>query len=127
MRFVIDVIVTALALWLVTAIVPGVEIFGGAGAFIWVALVFMFVNAFIGPIVNTLSLPLKVLTLGLFSLLVNTLLFSLTGWISGMVGSGLEISGFWPAFFGAIVMAIATWIVGAIFAAVGGNRTATSV
>lgn len=126
MRFVIDVIVTALALWLVTAIVPGVEIFGGVGAFIWVALVFMFVNAFIGPIVNTLSLPLKVLTLGLFSLLVNTLLFSLTGWISGMVGSGLEISGFWPAFFGAIVMAIATWIVGAIFAAIGGNRAATS-
>jgi len=125
MRFIVDLVVTALALWLVTAIVPGVEIFGGIGAFIWVALVFMFVNAFISPLVNLISFPLKVLTLGLFSLIVNTLLFSLTGWISDSIGNGLQIDGFWSAFFGAIVMAIASWIVGGIFSAIGGDKVKT--
>lgn len=119
MRFVVDLVVTALALWLVTLIVPGVEIWGGVGAFIWVALVFMFVNAFISPVVKLLSLPLRILTLGLFSLLVNALLFSIVGWISNGIGSGLDISGFWAAFFGAIVMAIASWIVEAVFKAAG--------
>lgn len=119
MRFAIDVVMTALALWLVTLIVPGVQIMGGVGAFIWVALVFMFVNAFISPVVKLLSLPLRILTLGLFSLLVNALLFSIVGWISNGIGSGLDISGFWAAFFGAIVMAIASWIVEAVFKAAG--------
>ena len=119
MRFAIDVVMTALALWLVTLIVPGVEIMGGVGAFIWVALVFMFVNAFISPVVKLLSLPLRILTLGLFSLLVNALLFSIVGRISNGIGSGLDISGFWAAFFGAIVMAIASWIVEAVFKAAG--------
>ncbi|MCT1451702.1 phage holin family protein [Corynebacterium sp. p3-SID1145] len=119
MRFVVDVIMTALALWLVTLVVPGVEVMGGVGAFIWVALVFMFVNAFISPVVNLISLPLKILTLGLFSLLVNTLLFSIVGWISDGLGNGLQISGFWAAFFGAIVMAIASWIVEGVFKATG--------
>lgn len=119
MRFAIDVVMTALALWLVTLIVPGVEVMGGVGAFIWVALVFMFVNAFISPVVKLLSLPLRILTLGLFSLLVNALLFAIVGWISNGIGSGLDISGFWAAFFGAIVMAIASWIVEAVFKAAG--------
>jgi len=118
-RFVVDVIMTALALWLVTLVVPGVEVMGGVGAFIWVALVFMFVNAFISPVVNLISLPLKILTLGLFSLLVNTLLFSIVGWISDGLSNGLQIDGFWAAFFGAIVMAIASWIVEGVFKATG--------
>lgn len=126
MRFLVDVVMTALALWLVTLIVPGVEIMGGVGAFIWVALVFMFVNAFISPVVKLISLPLTILTLGLFSLIVNTLLFSIVGWISDGLGNGLQISGFWAAFFGAIVMAIASWIVEAVFssAGIGGRKTA---
>lgn len=119
MRFAIDVVMTALALWLVTLIVPGVEVMGGVGAFVWVALVFMFVNAFISPVVKLLSLPLRILTLGLFSLLVNALLFAIVGWISNGIGSGLDISGFWAAFFGAIVMAIASWIVEGVFKAAG--------
>ena len=122
MRFLVDVVMTALALWLVTLIVPGVDIMGGVGAFIWVALVFMFVNAFISPVVKLISLPLTILTLGLFSLLVNTLLFSIVGWISDGLGNGLQISGFWAAFFGAIVMAIASWIVEAVFSATGIGR-----
>lgn len=126
MRFLVDVVMTALALWLVTLVVPGVEVMGGVGAFIWVALVFMFVNAFISPVVKLISLPLTILTLGLFSLLVNTLLFSIVGWISDGLGNGLQISGFWAAFFGAIVMAIASWIVEAVFssAGIGGRKTA---
>lgn len=126
MRFLVDVVMTALALWLVTLVVPGVEVMGGVGAFIWVALVFMFVNAFISPVVKLISLPLTILTLGLFSLIVNTLLFSIVGWISDGLGNGLQISGFWAAFFGAIVMAIASWIVEAVFssAGIGGRKTA---
>ena len=121
-RFITDIIVTILALWLVTAIVPGVEVNGGVGSFIWVALVFMFVNAVIAPILHTLSLPLKIVTFGIFSLLVNTLLFSITGWLSG-----LNISGFWAAFFGAIVMTIALWIVEGIFSALGAKNTEATV
>lgn len=123
MRFIVDILVTVIALWLVTLIVPGVEIVGGFWSFVWVALVFMFVNAFISPIVHLLSLPLTILTLGLFSLIVNTALFSLTGWISDSIGNGLAISGFWSAFFGAIVMAIAMWIVEGIFNSIGGDKS----
>ncbi|KAA8731513.1 phage holin family protein [Corynebacterium tuscaniense] len=117
-RFLVDVLATVIALWLVVQIVPGVDIFGGFWAFVWVALVFMFVNAFISPVVNFFSFPLKILTLGLFSLIVNTFLFSLTGWISNGLGNGLHISGFWAAFFGAIVMALASWVVEGVFSAV---------
>ena len=108
-RFLVDVLATVIALWLVVQIVPGVDIFGGFWAFVWVALVFMFVNAFISPVVNFFSFPLKILTLGLFSL---------TGWISNGLGNGLHISGFWAAFFGAIVMALASWVVEGVFSAV---------
>lgn len=121
-RFLIDVLATVAALWLVVQIVPGVDILGGFWAFVWVALVFMFVNAFISPVVHLFSLPLKILTLGLFSLIVNTFLFSLTGWISDGLGNGLQISGFWAAFFGAIMMAVASWIVELIFENIGVNK-----
>lgn len=113
-RFITDVIVTMIALWLVTQFVPGVEVNGGWGTFLWVALVFMFVNAVLSPLLHTISLPLSVLTFGIFSLLVNTLLFSIVGWLSG-----LNIDGFWSAFFGAIVMTIALWAVEGIFSAMG--------
>ena len=118
-RFLVGVLATVIALWLVVQIVPGVDIFGGFWAFVWVALVFMFVNAFIAPVVRLLSLPLRILTLGLFSLIVNALLFALVGWISSGIGNGLVVSGFWAAFFGAIFMAIATWIVEGTLKAIG--------
>ena len=117
-QFLVNLVVTAIALWLVTKIVPGVEILGGVWSFVWVALVFMFVNAFIAPVVKFLSFPLTILTLGLFALLVNTAMFSLTGAISEGLGNGLSISGFWAALAGAIVMSIATWIVDQIFSTI---------
>ena len=119
MRFALDVVVTAVALWLVTLVIPGVSVMGGIGAFIWAALVFMFVNALLAPGVRLLSLPLRILTLGLLSLIVNALLFALVGWISSGIGNGLVVSGFWAAFFGAIFMAIATWIVEGTLKALG--------
>lgn len=122
MRFLADLVITALALWAVTALVPGVAVMGGVGSFIWVALVFMFVNAVISPVLKLISLPFTIITFGLFALLVNALLFAITGWLSNIFNNGLQIDGFWGAFFGAIVMTIAVWIVEGIFSAVGGSK-----
>ncbi|HKM24848.1 MAG TPA: phage holin family protein, partial [Corynebacterium sp.] len=83
-------------------------------AFIWVALLFMAVNAVVSPLAHALGTPLKVLTLGLFSLVINALLFMFTGWLSGALGLGLSVDGFVPALLGAVVMGVATWVLGLV-------------
>lgn len=115
-RLLLSIITTAIALFFVTRIVPGVDVAppDDPWAFIWVALLFMAVNAVVGPVVHALGTPLTVLTLGLFSLVINALLFLFTGWLSGVLGLGLRVDGFVAALIGAVVMGVATWVLGLV-------------
>ena len=106
MGFLIRLLVNAAALWAAVAFVPGVSYSGAWLPFFGVALVFGFVNAFIRPIAKLLAFPLILLTLGIFSLIINGLMLWLTGALSSRLGLGFHVRGFWPAFFGALVVSI---------------------
>jgi putative membrane protein len=110
MGFLIRLLVNAAALWVATRIVPGVTYSGDFLPFLLVALVFGIVNAFIGPAVKLLALPLIILTLGIFALVVNGLLLWLTSALSESLGLGFHVSGFWAALFGSLVVSIVSTV-----------------
>ncbi|MDO5513265.1 phage holin family protein [Corynebacterium sp.] len=123
-RFLLSIITTAIALYFVTRIVPGISIHpeDDPWAFIWVAVLFMAVNAIVGPVVHALGAPLTVLTLGIFVLVINAVLFMITGWLSDALGLGLQVDGFLAALAGAVVMGVATWVMGLITSMVAPRR-----
>ena len=102
--------ITAFALWAATEIVPGIQV-SGLGALIVAALIFGLVNAAIRPVAVILSLPLTLLTLGLFLLVVNAAMLGLTA----LLLPGMQVDGFWPAFFGAIVVSVVSWVAHRLF------------
>src|SRR3954466_11943623 len=104
MPFVIRLIVNAAALWVATRVVPGVSYVGGWVPFAGVALVFGVLNATIRPVAKLLTFPLIIVTLGLFALVVNGLMLWLTSSLSAALGLGFRVGGFWPAFWGALVV-----------------------
>jgi putative membrane protein len=114
MKFIIGILVTAAALWLTTEMVPGIRIESSLTSFLIVAAVFGFVNAFVRPVVKLLSLPVTILTLGLFLLVINALMLMLT---AGLVGNAMSIAGEgiaklgW-AIVGSVVISIATMLIG---------------
>ncbi|WP_158867241.1 phage holin family protein [Leifsonia sp. AG29] len=117
MRFLLKVIVNAVALWLTTLIVSGVSVqpysSGAAAAvltYLLVALIFGVVNAIIGTVIRIVAIPLYILTLGLISLVINALLLLIVSWISGLIGFGLHVDGFWPGVLGALVLGIIAWL-----------------
>ena len=87
-------------------LVRGVTFEGGLVPFFGVALVFGVVNAFIRPVLKVLTFPIILLTLGIFALVVNGLMLWLTSSVSETLGLGFHVSGFWAAFFGALVVSI---------------------
>lgn len=101
-RALITWMVVAVAVAVAAAVVPGIEIRGGLGALLWVALLFGLVNAVIGPLLHLLSLPLTVLTLGLFALVVNAGLLAITAGLS----SRLDVGGFFGTLVGALVISV---------------------
>ncbi|KAB2952083.1 phage holin family protein [Heliorestis acidaminivorans] len=90
-----------LALVIAAFIIPGIEVLGIAEAMI-AAFLLGVVNAFIRPLVLIFTLPITVLTLGLFALVINGLML----WMVSAIVPGLEIAGFWSAFFGAIILSL---------------------
>ena len=113
MHFLIRVIVNAIALMIVAYFLPGVSVTGPVGALI-AAFVLGIVNAFLRPILVLLTLPIQIVTLGLFTLVINGVLFY---WV-GLWGIGLMVSGFWPAFWGAIVLAVVSYILSSLLGGV---------
>lgn len=95
-------LVLAAAIALTAWLLPGFNVEGGLLTYLWVAFLFGLVNVVIGPLLHLLSLPLTIVTFGLFALVVNAALVGITAWIS----SDLSIDGFIPAFFAAILIAI---------------------
>ena len=115
MGFLIRLVVNAIALWITTLVVPGIEASGRSGAanaltLLVVALIFGLVNAVLKPIIHVVGCVFYVLTLGLFALVVNALLFLLTGWIARLLDLPFFVHGFGPAFWGAIVLAVVSWL-----------------
>ncbi|MDG4762901.1 phage holin family protein [Solwaraspora sp. WMMD406] len=116
MVFLIRLAVTAVALWITTLIVPGIDVTGDSAArnaltLIIVALIFGLVNAVLKPIIKVVGCVFYLLTLGLFALVVNALLFLLTDWLATQLDLPFSIDGFWPAFWGAIVVAVVGWLI----------------
>ena len=116
-QFLVRAAVTGLALWIVTLLVSGIHFVGGdttlqrVGVIFVVAVIFGVVNAFIKPIVQILSIPLYILTLGLFHVVINALMLWITSWITeNTTHWGLYIDDFWwTAIWAAIVLSIVSW------------------
>ncbi|MEV4753809.1 phage holin family protein [Micromonospora sp. NPDC049559] len=116
MWFLLRLVINAIALWITTMVVSGIEVTGesatsDAVTLILVALIFGVVNAVLKPIIHVVGCFFYVFTLGLFALVVNALLFLLTDWIAGLFDLPFQVDGFWPAFWGAIVMAVVSWLI----------------
>ena len=105
MRVLLRLLITAVAVWVATRLVPGVHVTGGAGSYAVVAVVFALVNLLVKPIVNLLSLPFVLLTLGLFLLVVNAAMLGLTAALTDR----LSVDGFGPAVLAALVISVVTW------------------
>jgi putative membrane protein len=116
--FLLRAAVTGFALWVVTLVVPGMSFVGGdstiarIGIIFVVAVIFGLVNAFIKPIVQILSIPLYILTLGLIHIVINALMLWITSWITDHTTHwGLHIDQFWwTAIWAAIVLSLVSWL-----------------
>jgi putative membrane protein len=118
MRLLVRWLINAVALLVAAWLVPGIRLgpSGGTvsstdwGTLLVVALIFGIVNAIIRPIVSFLSLPLTILTLGLFIFVINALMLLLTSGIAQRLGLNFLVDGFWPAFIGALVVSIVSFL-----------------
>lgn len=116
-KFIVRLAINAVALYLAVWLLPGLDLQGGVVSLLWIALIFGVVNALLGPLLKFLSCGLIVLTLGLFTLVINTFLFWLTSVISRSFGLGLVIYDpvWWNAFLGALVVSIVSFIMSMAF------------
>jgi putative membrane protein len=115
MRFLLRVLVSAAALGVATAAVPGIQLLAGSGwskvgTLLVVALIFGVINATLKPLIKVVGCAFYVLTLGLAALVVNGLLLWLTSVIAGDLTLPFHVTGFWPAFWGAIVVGLVSWL-----------------
>jgi len=115
LALVIRVVVVAVSLWVATLIVPGIDNTAGTstnrvGTLIGVALIFGLVNAVLKPLIKVVGCPFYILTLGLFGLVVNALLFLLVGAIADGLDLPFSVGGFGAAFLGAIVVSVVGFV-----------------
>ena len=109
MRLLLLWILNALALLAVTYLLPSIQI-SGFGTALLAALVLGFINTLVRPVLAILTLPITVLTLGIFYLVLNGLLF----WLASALLPGFQVQGFIPAMIGAILYAVITWVLSAL-------------
>ncbi len=115
MKILLKVVITAVALWVATLLVSGLEVTADTtakrvGTLLAVAVIVGVINAFLKPIIKMLGCAFYVLTLGLFALVVNALLLELAGWVAGELDLPFDVSGFWAAFWGAIIIGVVSWL-----------------
>ena len=107
-------LVTSLALWVAVELVSGIEFTGSPLALVGVALVFGAVNAVLKPILTILTCPLILFTLGFFTLVLNAILLMVTSTLSQSLGLGFVVDGFWPAFWGGLLIGLASTVLTAM-------------
>ncbi|MBG0815467.1 phage holin family protein [Planomonospora sp. ID82291] len=115
MKIIIKVLIVAASLWVAELLVDGITVSGETtpkkiGTLIAVAFVFGLVNAVLKPIIKTVGCAFYVLTLGLFALIVNAGLLLLTSWISNRLDLSFNVTGFWAALWGAIIIGVVSWL-----------------
>lgn len=103
-RFALRLLINALGLWLALWLVPGITFDGGPLALLGVAFVFGVLNAVVRPVLRLLTCPILILTLGLFTFVLNAVMLWLTAALSDALGLGFHASLFLPAFLGALVV-----------------------
>jgi putative membrane protein len=111
LSFFLTWIVAAVSLIITANIVPGMAVVSFPAAML-AAVVIGLVNAVVRPIITLLTLPLSILTLGLFLFVVNAISLSLASWLAGAFNIGFTVSGFWPALFGSIVLSFVSGLIG---------------
>jgi len=129
-RFVVRLLINALALWITTMLVAGVSVvayepndtLAKVLTFLLVAGIFGIVNGVIGNFIRIVAFPVYILTLGLIALVVNSLLLLLVAWISDLIGFGLDVDGFWWGVLGALVLALLSWLISIVLRPVLGTN-----
>jgi len=101
---ILRLLIVALGLWLASATVPGIVV-SGPWTLLAAALLLGIVNAVVRPLLIILTLPITVVTLGLFLLVINAAMLGLVSWFL----DGFHVAGFWPALFGSIIVSITSW------------------
>jgi putative membrane protein len=115
MRFLLRVVVSAAALAVATWAVSGIQLLAGSdwsktGTLLGVAAIFGVINAVLKPLIKVIGCAFYVLTLGLAALVVNGLLLWLTSVVAGDLTLPFHVTGFWPAFWGAIIVGLVSWV-----------------
>ena len=105
-KFILRWLINAVALFLAIKFVPGITFSGGWLGLFWLALIFGLVNAVLRPLLQLLTCPLIILTLGLFTLVINMIMLKVTELIGNGFGLGLAINGWWPLFLGSLVISV---------------------
>jgi putative membrane protein len=100
----------AAALWVASSLLAGISYEGSWPGMLGVALVFGVVNTCIAPVLRVLALPVQVLTLGLFTFVINALMLMLTGWLARTVGIRFDVHGFVPALLGALIVSVVSGV-----------------
>jgi putative membrane protein len=98
--------VLAFAMWVATYFVGGIDVDGGIGTYLWVALLFGLINAIIGSLIKLITFPISIVTFGLFILVVNAAMLSLTD----IWSNKLTVDGFWSALFASLIISVITTV-----------------
>lgn len=122
MGFLLRLLVNAVALWAATQVVTGVHYEGDVLPFLVVALIFGVINATLRPLTKLVTCPLILLTLGLFTFIVNGLMLWLTSGLAESLGLGFHVDSYWAAFLGAIVVSIVSTLL-SMTVKVGGSES----
>jgi putative membrane protein len=107
-------IFNAAALWVAAYFISGLDFSGSPVRLLLVAAVFGAVNSLLRPLLTVLTCPLIILTLGLFTLVINAVLLLVTGWLSQRWDLGFSVAGFWPAFWGGLVVGVVSFLLSTV-------------
>ena len=110
MFFILRLLISAAALWVAIQLVDGIQYTGSSWSLLVVALVFGALNASVRPLLTLLSVPLIIVTLGLFFFVINALMLMLTSWVSGLLDLGFHVDGFWAAFLGGLIVSVVSLV-----------------
>jgi putative membrane protein len=113
-KFILRWLINAVALYLAIRFVPGITFGGGWLGLFWLALIFGLANAFLRPLLQLLTCPLIILTLGLFTLLINMAMLKVTELVGNAFELGLTIDGWGPLFLGSLVISIVSIVLSLI-------------
>jgi len=113
-RFVLRWLITAAAVWVAAQLVTGIHL-KGAGTTLVVALVLGLLNAYLKPLLVFGTFPLLIMSVGVFVIVLNTILLAITAWFVGNFTTNFRIDGFWDAFWGAVVISVVSFLMSRVF------------